>query len=226
MDGPWKVYFETKDYDTAYYTKFVEEFSKNSRKAIWYFHPTGRDGRKGPHIHGLVFDFKYSDDTARNRIKEAFNVKGSELGLSNNHKKGEKMQEETVDRYITYMTKGQYEPVYMLGYSQEDANRYRSEWKSDNVIRVNGDLTVVTKGDVKRTRINQVAIARMVIARYNDQLKVDDADHEMKKLALLTRDILRENGMSCNYRQVANILQDIQAELNPRYWLTKILSMV
>lgn len=227
MDGPWKVYFELngKTNDEA-----LEFLQKNvDRRSLWYVHPHGKV--KGPHIHGLIFNHQQTDETLRSKIKKYFNLdKPSMYGISNKYEKGTKMSEETIPTYISYMTKGQFDPLLNIGFDNEYVNERKREWKEKQSIHISGDLTIITHGEVKKKRITQVTIANAAIQEYNQMITTDNAhlldnpDHDiMYKLVVK---LLKANGMSTNYRQCSNIIQDMCSTLDSRRHRLKVLSMI
>lgn len=229
MDGPWKVYFELNGKTNDDVVKFLQD--NVDTKSLWYIHPSGKV--KGPHCHGLIWNHAQTDETLRKKIKKCFNLtEKKQFGISNTFENKTKMSEDTVPPYIKYMSKGQFDPLYNIGYDDEYVNERKREWKPDNAIRITGDLTVITQGTVTKKRITQVTIATMVIERWNAGITLENAAErysdnvDYKKLYKMTRRLLIENNMSCNYRQMANILQDISARLDPERHMLKVLSMV
>lgn len=223
MDGPWKVYFELNGKTNDEVVKFLQE--NVDTRSLWYIHPGGRTASKGPHCHGLIYDHRQTAETFRNKIKKCFNlVKQGSFAISNKYERGTVMTDEHTRKYITYMTKGQYDPLLNIGYDANEVSVMRSEWREPTMVSISGDLTIITKGEVKKVRMNQVTIARMAIEKYRE--RDHPLDMRMTVLIDIVSDLLKANGMSRNYRQVANILQEIQCEVNPAAWRSKILSML
>lgn len=207
MDGYWKVYFETKGKP---YEEFVKELSKETSKCIWYYHPNGKAG-KGPHVHGLVFNWRKSDDTLRNYLKKEFNLDGTkqEFAVSSTYKKGTKMTELTVPGYISYMTKGKYNPIVMKDYEQDYIDKLKSEWV-DPTVRVNEVITL-TKEKSKITEFDLQLEAEDLLWGPNDHDKLiskeDIYDTVIK--------VLKKHRKLAHYRRVANICQAIYARFHP-----------
>jgi len=161
MDGYWKVYWELNGVNQDDTIQFCKRLSEKAEKALFYLHPIKEStGKELPHIHGLLFNWSQSDDTCRDRIKKAFNVKGNAFGVSNNYDKGIQMTVDTIDKYVSYMSKGKFEPLYNKAYDDAWIVERRREWKSPTTVRISGDLTVITHGEVKKKAITQFAIAR------------------------------------------------------------------
>lgn len=229
MDGPWKVYFElngkTNDDTLEFLQKYVDT------KSLWYIHPSGKRG-KGPHCHGLIWNHAQTAETFRNKIKSAFNlVKQGSFGISNTYERGTKMSEETVSVYINYMSKGIHDPLLNIGYDNDYVNERKREWKEPTAVHISGDLTVITHGDVKKVRITQVTIARMACEQYNEKITLMNAKRMLDTpdravMYNIVKKLLKENQMSCNYRQMSNIIQDMLCTLDPGAHMAKVLSMV
>lgn len=231
MNGPWKIYFEEAGVpDTA--VELIKRISRESSKSVWYRHPNGKRG-KGPHYHGLVFDYAKSDDTCREWIKEALNIKGSQLGVSNKLPKemgGAKMTEELTPRYVTYMSKGKFEPVYKNGYDDMEIAVLRNQWvdydnaNANDNASANANVMVCYVEKDNKNKITQYVLARMVHSRYLDEVGVDNV--EVGKLVKITIKVLKENKKLAHKRMVANIVQDVLADVNFEEYSRQIISML
>jgi len=222
MDGPWKVYFEQgAAYDDA--LKFIQELGPLSSKSVWYFHPNGNEG-KGPHFHGLIYDYKKTAETLRNTIKKKLNLEGGAFAVSDKLPKkmgGKKMTDLLTPTYITYMSKGQFDPVFVNGdYELSYLELLKTEWKDK---KVNGTQLIFVE-DKKKTEITQWALAQMSLARYQEYHGVDDINvFALIKIVIM---ILKENKKLAHKRAVANIVQDVLATINVEEYSRQILSMV
>lgn len=236
MDGYYKVYFETKEFNSDYYIGFVKKISEDSEKALWYFHPNGKDG-KGPHIHGYVYNYKYTDDTLRSRIKASFNLatqrggKG-EFAISNTFKKGEKMSSSTINGYISYMSKGQYDPIFdKSGISRDNINIMKESWIANGPANANVNNVNITYIDKPvRKKITQFQISQLAKSEY-ENMYIDNGHFGVipfnpSQLMKIVIKLLKQNNMLAHKRMVANILQDIQSDLDPEEFSRSILSML
>lgn len=228
MDGPWKVYFRIAERSIEETVEFLRSNIKN--KSVWYFHPNGVEA--GPHIHGLLWDYDQTAETLRNKIKKFFNLTNkTHYGLSNKYERGTVMSEDTVRGYITYMSKGKYDPILSNIYDTGLFEECKREWKEPRTIRINGDLQVITNGTVTETRgPTQWDIAREAQARFlelyaNIEYSTNPGycNHRIAKFVL---EVLKENKKKRDKRTVANLCQDIIADLSPADYIGQILSMV
>lgn len=225
MDGLWKIYFELNGVSQQDTYEFCKRISEKTEEAVFYLHPTkDKTGAAIPHIHGYVFNWPKSDDTFRSEIKKKFNVSGTEFGVSNTYERGKKMSRENLSTYITYMSKGKFEPFFYKGVSSEFLEERKREWKDPLTVRISGDLTVIT-GAVKRKEVTQYTMARelsvWILEQQAANVSVSKTDIVRKCVSILTG-----YGKSRHYRNVANICQDAMWDWQPDYNLQKILSML
>jgi len=231
MDGPWKVYFEITDTAMEVVTTYLEQINACSTRAVWYYHPSGKKG-KGRHIHGLVFDYTRTAETLRNALKKQFGLtdKG-QFGISNKYERGTIMTEEKVEPYIKYMTKGEYHPISNKGYTEEYLEERRKEYVPElpRTIYVQGNLTIEASAVKTKNKKTQWEISREAQLRYMDEQQQKfqaDGGFEMRRLVKIVIALLKENKQLAHKRLVANIIQDIVADLNPDQYINQILSMV
>lgn len=231
MDGPWKIYFEEAgDADAS--VRLIEKITAISSKAVWYRHPNGDKG-KGPHYHGLVYDFSKRADTCREWIKEALHLDGTkqQFGVSDKLPKslgGKKITDEVTPRYITYMTKGKFDVVNSKGYDEMELAVLRNAWvdyRGANAnASANANVMVIYQEKEKKDKITQYMLARMAHSRYVDEVGADDIN--VASLIKIVIRVLKEHKKLAYKRVVANICQDILADINFEEYTRQILSMV
>lgn len=222
MDGPWKVYFRLNDQPLEEAIRFINEEIRT--KSIWYFHPNGTTA--GPHIHALIWNHEQTAETLRNKIKRRFNlVNKTHYGISNKYERGTLMSEETVPTYITYMSKGQYDPIYMKDYTDEYANERKREWKAPTAVHISGDLTVITHGEVKTKRITMYWLSREA---ENEYLETHDAQHmidnglNVRDIETIVKKVFSKYEKSCPPRLCADIIGDICGRLAPNHYHSQV----
>lgn len=223
MEGYWKIYFETLDVSLEDVIQFVKKLK--FEKQIWYFHPYGNKG-KGPHVHALVAGGTVIDDSIRNAIKKFIprlkEIKQS-FAVSNTFERGTKMNEDNIGKYVTYMSKGKYDPVYNDGFESDWVDVKKHEWKEPTSLRV-GDLTIIANEVRTKPRMTQVACARLAYERY--QQTYADADVNVRKLIRIVADVCKEHNFSRSYRNVQAIVQDVMCDLSYQRWENKIYDSV
>lgn len=89
----------------------LEQLYEDCEKVIVYEHPAD-DEVSRTHIHGLCIGYKHKDDTFRKFFKGKY-----EYALTLKNKKTGAPVDET---FITYMSKGCYDPVYVKNVSDEE----------------------------------------------------------------------------------------------------------
>jgi len=99
-------------------TAFWERLSGASLRLIVYEHQAAR-----PHCHALVEGASVGTDSMKNWIKKA-------LGVSTFPKTDWQFKAPTDNPlgFITYMSKGTLEPVYMKGFEPEQVNTLKGNW--------------------------------------------------------------------------------------------------
>lgn len=221
MDGPWKVYFRIG-------AKSIEETviflsNETSTKSIWYFHPNGV--KAGPHVHGLLWNHATTAETFRNKIKKYFNLTNkTDYGLSNKYERGTLMTEETCHGYVTYMSKGKYDPILMKDYDIEYANVRKSEWKEPRSVHISGDLEVVVHGEVKTKRITMFALANEAEDMYLDKYPNTDLMEplKVKELEQCVLAVCRKYSKACPPRTCADLMGDICSRLAPNHYHSQV----
>jgi len=225
MDGYWKVYYELNGFSIDDAVELCKRLSEKAESSLFYLHPTkDKTGQELPHVHGYVYNWSKSDDTFRSEIKKTLGVKGAQLGVSNTYERGTKMTVEHIDKYVSYMSKGKYDPLYSKGVDADYTLRCKSEWKAPLTVRISGDLTVIT-GAVKRKEITQASMARELSIWILEQKSANvsvSKNHIMDKC----ESILNGHGKSRHWRNVANICQDAMWDWDRDYCRQKIMSML
>lgn len=163
--------------------KAFEEIAKNCDKVVVYAH---NDDCERPHIHFLIENLKKSTDTVKNWIVKALSEKPTKDMWSMKSTYGK--EKLPVDYgYITYMSKGKYDPVFQNGFRESTINEYKSKWvepvkaslKSQS--RING----LSKDDDKKTFSD---ICKDVINHFQDNdIKhptIQDVVQELQKVLI------------------------------------------
>lgn len=222
MEGYWKVYFCSKGID---YLAFLEEISNDCDKALWYFHPGGKKDSNRPHIHGLVINYSKSDDTLRKKIKDTFPVdaKKQEFAISNSFSRGVKMSELFYQKYITYMSKGIYDPVYNKGFTEQDIEIWKSLWIFPSEQSQPANIIVEPKEKIQK-KLTLFQIARAAQAEY--MFTYQEISLNVNKLIFIVIRILKENKILAHKMVVRNIIQDIIADLDVEEFVASVQKMV
>lgn len=103
---------------------WMSRVSMVSEKCCFYEHS---ENVARVHIHGIVCGCTVSDQTLKNWVQEALGLTpvGSEWSFKQTYGKG-KEKKRVDDGYIAYMSKGKYDPVYCVNYTEQEV----AEWKT------------------------------------------------------------------------------------------------
>lgn len=223
MDGYWKVYFELNQVDTDTAVEFCKRISIKAEKAIFYLHPVkDKTGQQLPHIHGLVYNWPNHPDTYRSQIKKTFNVSGTEFGVSNTYEKGTKMSEATINTYVSYMSKGKFDPIYNKEFADDWIGERKREWKTPTTVRISGDLTIIAN-DVKKKTITQFAIARELETWILEQI-ANDTHPSHANIIRQARTILHSHNRLADDNMLVKICQDAMWPTHETSRIQKIIS--
>lgn len=211
MNGYWKIRFDLLDASSTC-VNFLEEISTICDRAIFYYHPHGKTDGKSPHIHGLLVNYKKTDDTIRKIIKQRFNITSvAGCSISNTFSRGIKMSEMTYPKYMTYMSKGIYDPIYSKGFEPEEFTMAKMCWSEPKKDDSKTTIVIEPKEKVVK-KMTQFQCAQEVEIRYI--MEYQDEEFRIEPLIEITSKVLQENKTLSHYRIVANIIQDIQSRRN------------
>jgi len=217
MNGYWKIRFDLLD-DSSSCVSYLEEISTLCDRAIFYYHPHGKTDGKSPHIHGLLVNYKKTDDTLRKNIKTRFNITSvAGCSISNTYARGTKMSQMTYPKYMTYMSKGIYDPLYSKGFEQEEFQMAKMCWSEPKKDASNTVIVIEPKEKVVK-KMTHFQISYESEIRYLQEYNDDDIDwHQMYQIV---KQVCRDNKTRCDDNTCVFIIQDIQSRLEPdKQWL-------
>lgn len=222
MEGYTKLRFNVNDLD---YHNTCQLIARDCDKAIFYYHPTGKKVDTRPHVHGLIVNYKKTDDTLRKLMKKQHNLKESwehEIGRTfGPAQKKIKMTDKNYHGYIVYMTKGKYDPILTKDFLQEEYTLAKSLYKEQEAPIVVEMIHGVQSKPKKKTMFQ---LSQDAEEQYLRKYGFDDPiDYDL--LADTIADVMEDNGTIAHYRNVAYIIQDIQASRHPDLWHSQIKKM-
>lgn len=134
----------------AYEETKLDDLYELCERVIIYQH-NADSSVKRTHIHGLIFGCTRKEDTVRNRF-----FKG---------KYEYSMKSKVDDKFITYMSKGILEPVYVKGFDPELVRLRTTEWQdhksapgTTQVVLVDGKLVKEIPEKKKKTKRELIEI--------------------------------------------------------------------
>lgn len=226
MEGYWKVYFLTqhKEYDAI-----LERIAAVCDRALFYFHPGGKKDPDRPHIHGLLLNCKKTDKTIREWLRAEFGLKvnGGEYAVSReftHNGKKTKMSDLLYPKYVVYMSKGQYNPVYSKGFSTEETSLAKSLWSEP---KKDEPKTIVIEPKEKVIKkLTQWQVARQAELEYLQEYPDENIeDYCPKKMAHIVISICQKNKMLTHKILVRNMLQDIEAVIRPERFVEMVVRL-
>lgn len=224
MEGYWKVYFLTQHKS---YANICEKLAKVSDRAIFYHHPGGKKSADRPHVHGLLVNCGKTAKTIREWLRIEFDLKinGGEYAVSTEYElngKKAKMTEYVYQRYVIYMSKGQYDPVYKKDFTDEECNFAKSQWKDPVQLA----KIVIEPREKVMKKLTQFQLAReaelMYLIEYPEEII---ENYSAKQMAHIIIKLCQQNKILTHKILVRNILQDIQAVQRPDSFVDQVVFM-
>lgn len=138
---------------------------------------------------------------------------------------------------LTYASKGCLQPKLAHGENADAiANASFAHWEDRESANANA-TTIAANANAnananvcKPKRITQYQIARLAQSAYmtehTEQFMASEGCMQVKKLVKIIVRLLKDNHMLAHKRIVAQIVSDIQADLNPDAFLRQVLSLV
>lgn len=223
MEGYWKVYFCTQHKD---YSSFLTQINNDCEKAIWYYHPGGKKDADRPHIHGLIVNYKYTDDTLRKNVKKVFSLsEPTQHGISCTFSRGVKMTEFNWFKYITYCSKGQYDPVSNKLFDEKEVSELKAKYVDEEKLCKQPINIVIEPREKRAPKLTQFQVSKEAEIRYMI-LYPDDDEIEYRKMATIVVQTLADNKTLAHKNTVKYILQDIQSRAHPDTFITDVLQMM
>lgn len=91
------------------------------------------------HIHGLLMTCSRGEDTIRNKFfKGKYDRSDYELKSKYTVKVGPMKVKKSYDvdeKYITYMSKGELDPMFFKGFTKEEIDDYKAQWKNHKEVK-------------------------------------------------------------------------------------------
>lgn len=131
---------------------------------------------------------------------------------------------------LSYASKGRLQPKLAIGENADAiANESLANWREHetaNVVESADGVANVRKS----ARVTQYQIARLAQAEYmsefTESFMISEGCMQVKKLIRIIVKLLKANRMLAHKRIVAQIVSDIQADLNPDTFMRQVLSLV
>lgn len=203
---------------------FLQTVANRCEKFIVYRHPKEEAERE--HIHALLYNTILIPKTLRDWCCNKLELqKGNEnYSVGETYKVGKqqvKMTELNYVRYIAYMSKGKYDPMYNKGFSETEIDAIRDSYRPETT---NVDTNKSGETIEKRNKLTQYQIGREAINRYLIQYGEIEVDYRLMGYIIIN--LLHENHSLAHYTIVSNIIQDIQAELQEDRFMDAVMARI
>lgn len=164
----------SREYDVI--KPWFETFTAD--KCIVYEHPKD-DKVSRTHCHVLVYNASVKPDNMKYHLKKIDStLKGRTDWVFS--------EKEVNDKFITYMSKGIHNPKMYKGYTEDEINKYKSEWVNPVSLKVDNGKLVIDKPVKETKKKTKRELIELMKARYTEDMDT----HEICKLI---RKVLIEN---------------------------------
>lgn len=195
---------------SAYDDVKLDELFELCERVIIYQHNADTSVKR-THIHGLVFGCTRKEDTVRNRF-----FKG---------KYDYSLKSKVDDMFITYMSKGKLDPVFVKGFDPELIGLRKSEWQDH---RITPTVDVSDKSSNKKTKKE---LLRIMLETYDSQWAEVDKKSSMRYMSLDSvlrhiRKILIDNNEVIGMYKVMDYYDSFMMYGNEDGWLEMVASKI
>lgn len=201
---------------------FLQSVADKCEKLIVYRHPKEEAERE--HIHGLCYNTTLSEKVFREWCNRKLKLEKSNKSYSvgTTFGKNIKISDLTYITYITYMSKGKHDPLYVKGFPDEDIAELKHQWNDPKPKN-----EVVYPTVERKQKMTQWAVGHEAEARYLEIPGYDERDEvDWKHMIQLVIDVLNENKILAHEFTVMHIVQDIQSRLSPEKFVNRIFQKI
>jgi len=176
---------------------------------VVYEHPN--NSREGQHVHMLMMGCTKGSDTLKNYLKRLF---GEFRAVDWSFKTSYKSNGETVPvstDFISYMSKGKYDPVYLYGISADEIALYKAKGYDKNDLRFQDGKFIkpVKESSVKPTYRELV---ELIMPHVN-------VDASRRSICAGIKKILAKHGYAIGLYKVRDIYDSVMMYGNEERWL-------
>lgn len=203
---------------------FIESVAERCERLIVYRHP--KEEAERDHIHGLCYNTTLSEKVFREWCNRKLKLEKSNKSYSvgSTFGKNVKISDLTYTQYITYMSKGKYDPLYNKGFADEDIVELKRQWKEP---KAQTEIVYQVEKITPQKKLTQYEVGKEAEIRYMEIPGYDERDDvDWKHMIRLVIDVLHENRIVAHEFTVAHIVQDIQARLSPEQYVNRIYQKI
>ena len=141
-------------------------------KVAIYEHPADANVKRS-HIHGLLLGCKRKEDTIRNKFfKDKY-----EYSMKSTYKNCKEQIVKVDIGFMTYMSKGKYEPSFLKGITMVEADYYNSLWNAPKQTKVlvafNGHLIAQPENITTRKKLTKRQLIDVMMEKYKPEASTE-----------------------------------------------------
>jgi len=205
-----------------------ELISTKVDKMIVYEH-TPESNEENVHVHMYLTNTQVSTDTLKNYIRRftKVSVKGNDFwSFKTEYIPYGSTEKKPIDtNCITYMAKGQLDPVYVKGFTQEEIDECKGRWDPSIGVKKSktSKLMYVVKETHKESKLRQNEMVDEIVKRLKD---ADDLTGQ-NILKTIRQVVIIENKTICGRYKVRDYYDTVRAKiLQSNTWVSEMMNFV
>jgi len=211
-------YFCRIDVSYETFEPMLSYLTEECSKIALYEHHAGQPN---VHIHCYMTDYKPSIDTLKRKINVVLQrprsaPKGNSFwSFKTEYKTDPSLPPKPIDDgCITYMSKGIYEPSFILGFTQEAIQQYKLNWIDFKTKNKQQKLTqYIVKESQQQAKLRQEQLIKLIIERCKNDFSIKNI------LINLRQTVIVENRTIIGRYKVRDYVDTILAHKDANSWL-------
>jgi len=199
--------------------EFIEKLADACEVLVVYEHQAD-DSVNRTHIHAYVEDPKVSTDTMKNWVKKALKV--------SSFLKTDWAFPEALDRgFITYLSKGHLDPLFVKGIEEEACRLMKSAWVDQPQKK--GKIQYILKAENPQERkMRQAEMIAEIRRRIHTDAPVDDLGYHNTQnvLHIITDVVVRQNQNVCGRYKIRDYYDTVMALENSHHHHTSMINFL
>lgn len=172
------------------------------------------------HCHYLLIGCSISTDSIKNYVKRAGCPvqKGNQFWSFKTQYKpyGEDKDIPVTSTFITYMSKGHLEPSYVKGFTQEEIDTYKNEWKPITRSSQPTLKQYIVKESASQSKLRQHEMINEVVRR----IKITEDYSAESIIKHIRQVVIVENKTICGRYKIRDYFDTIKSVVTPETWLS------
>lgn len=203
---------------------------KSERMVVYQHEPEGNDDNV--HVHIYLVNTQVSTDTLKNYIKKFTRVpsdKGNKFWSFKTEyiPYGSTKPQPLDSGCITYMSKGELQPVFNKGFTQEELDMCRDRWDPTVIEKTKktyqSKLMYVVKETHKDSKLRQNQMIDEIIKRLRLEIKNDDDVTDNQILLTIRQVVIIEQETICGRYKIRDYFDTVKAKMSSKEsWLSSM----